>query len=151
MTRYNKAWQKLEADIGVEVQSDSTPFPRARTGRNEVMGKPCPISTLKNGTTETTALVAVTMMSVNRLMDEGKAVVVFELVEMCRDRHHEPWGDTGEELKSLGLVSESGGEWHIHESIRNIVLSAAIGEGLDMKIGNPLNLENTPNPPGARA
>ena len=28
MTRDNKAWQKLEVDIGAEVQSDSTPFPK---------------------------------------------------------------------------------------------------------------------------
>ena len=27
MTRDNKAWQKLEADSGIEVQSDAAPFP----------------------------------------------------------------------------------------------------------------------------
>ena len=31
MTRDDKAWQKLEADIGVQVQSDGTPFPRDKT------------------------------------------------------------------------------------------------------------------------
>ena len=27
MTRDNHAWQRLEADMGVQVQSDDTPFP----------------------------------------------------------------------------------------------------------------------------
>ena len=34
MTRDDKAWQKLEADIGVEVQSDGTPFPTDATCEN---------------------------------------------------------------------------------------------------------------------
>ena len=31
MTRDNRAWRKLESDIGVQVQSDGTPVPRDKT------------------------------------------------------------------------------------------------------------------------
>ena len=71
--------------------------------------EPTPTFKLKNGATEAKALVATTMMVVNRLLADGKAMVVFELVEMCRDRNHKPQGRTGDELKSLSLASESDG------------------------------------------
>ena len=32
MTRDNHAWQQLEADMGVKVQSDETPFPKDEKG-----------------------------------------------------------------------------------------------------------------------
>lgn len=102
-----------------------------------------PMVRLRNGQEEVASLVAVTMMSLDKLIEDGKVMVVYELVELCRDPNHKPWGQTGKELKSIGLASQGdSGEWHVHNSIRNVVLSAAIGEGLDMTIGNPKDMEH---------
>lgn len=62
-------------------------------------------------------------------------IVLYELVACCRDRNHQPFGNAGEKLAALELRREDG---TIHESIRNIVLSAASGEGLDLTLGSPL-------------
>lgn len=95
--------------------------------------------TLKNGAEEVLALVTVTMASLDAISRQGKGVVVFELVELCRNPNHKPWGDTGDELKEWKLATcDIEGRWEVHDSIRNIVLSAAKGEGLDMEIGNPV-------------
>ena len=93
---------------------------------------------LKNGTREVRQLVPVVMMSLNSLMEQGKGIAVYELVELCRNPEHKPWGNTGVELKSLKLVDETLGEWSVHDSIRNIVLSAAVGEEMDLTLVNPI-------------
>ena len=101
------------------------------------MSEPIETVKLKNGTEEARPMVAVTMFALNGLMEEGKVIVLYELVQLCRNRDHVPWGKTGEDLKALSLIENRDG-WHVHDSIRNIVLSAAKGEGLEMSIGNPV-------------
>lgn len=83
---------------------------------------------LKNGAEEVKALVMVTMMSLRHLEP-------IELVQKCKDDTHIFWGDTEEKLKSLALLECSG---RPHDSIRNIVLSALAGEGLDMRLVSPI-------------
>lgn len=102
------------------------------------MTESTPTVRLKNGTDEVKPLVAIVMHSLHRLFDTGKGMVVYELASLCRNPDHKPFGSTGEELKSLELVSEANGKWYVHGSIRNIVLSAVQGEGLDMGIRSPL-------------
>ena len=98
--------------------------------------------TLKNGAEEAKPLVVVTMMTLNRLMDEGKAMVVYELVELCKNPAHRPFGVTGDDMVKLSLASKNQrpatNPWHVHNSIRNIVLSAIEGEGMDLCLGNPV-------------
>jgi hypothetical protein len=53
----------------------------------------------------------------------------------CRDQKHQFFGKSGEDLKALSLVQNDGS---IHESVRNIVLSAAKGDGLAMKFQSPI-------------
>ena len=96
------------------------------------------VVTLKNGEKERKSLVNVTMMSLRTLMNEGKAMVVYELAELCRKPNHKPWGQTGEDLKKLQLATEQNGSWNVHDSIKNIILSAVEGEGLNMILGNPV-------------
>lgn len=93
---------------------------------------------LKNGTTEAEGLVSVTMMSLSHLIQEN-AMGFYELVMKCRDRDHQFWGDIAKDLKNLGLVESDG---RVHGSIRNIVLSAVIGEGMGMTLGSPLGDES---------
>lgn len=92
---------------------------------------------LRNGTTEVKPLVSIVMHSIRQLLNDGKALVVYDLAMICRDSSYKPFGQAGTVLKNLKLVEESGGKYHVHESIKNIVLSSATGEGLDMQFGNP--------------
>ncbi len=97
---------------------------------------------LKNGAEEAKPLVVVTMMVLNRLMDEGKAMVVYELVELCKNPEHQPFGRTGEDLEKLSLASKNQRPatnlYDVHGSTRNIVLSAVSGEGLDLCLVSPV-------------
>lgn len=61
--------------------------------------------------------------------------MAYELVMKCRDKNHQLFGNTGERLKKLRLIEEDGS---IHGSIRNIVLSSAEGEGLEMTFKSPV-------------
>jgi hypothetical protein len=90
--------------------------------------------TLKNGSEEVQPLVTATMLSLRSLVQD-KPIVFYELVMKCRDRNHRFFGSSGQTLTDLGLVEADGG---IHESIRNIVLSATEGEGLEMTLGSPI-------------
>lgn len=90
--------------------------------------------TLKNGSEIPEPLVTVTMVSLQDLI-KSNPIAFYELVMRCRDRDHRLFGNTGEVLKSFALV-ESNGE--IHDAVRDIVLSATEGEGLEMSLGSPL-------------
>lgn len=90
--------------------------------------------TLKNGQEEARPLVVATMMALRSLMAE-EPIVLYELVMKCRDRDHRFFGNTGERLQELALAQPDGS---IHGSIRNIVLSATSGEGLDLVLHSPV-------------
>ena len=91
---------------------------------------------LKNGSEEALPLVIVVMRTLTTMMENGMdCIAVYELVEKCKDDKHMLFGNAEEKLKALALIEQSG---HIHDSVRNIVLSAAEGEGLNMGIGNPV-------------
>ena len=92
------------------------------------------VVTLKNGAQEPLPLVTATMMSISTLMQENP-IAFYELVMKCRDRNHRFFGNSGDVLQRLSLV-ETGGS--VHTSIRNVVLSAAEGDGLDMCLGSPI-------------
>ena len=96
---------------------------------------------LKNGSEEVASLVSVTMMSLQHLMQD-KPIVLYELVEVCRDRDHKPFGLTGQDLEDLGLMNAG----CVHDSIKNVVLSAVEGTGLEMTLGNPVDQAATKGP-----
>lgn len=93
---------------------------------------------LKNGTEEHGPLVSITMISLRGLMEAGMGVGLYELAELCKDNNHKLFGSTGDTLAKLNLVGLGGGKFTVHDSIRNIVLSAIEGEGLDMQLVNPI-------------
>lgn len=72
------------------------------------------------------------MLSLQSLI-EDEPIAFYELVMLCRNPSHEPFGNTGQKLVDRMLVEQDG---QPHSSIRNIVLSATVGEGLDMKLVN---------------
>ena len=69
----------------------------------------------------------------------GQQKVDRRLAEMARDREHKPWGKTGDEFLGLATPNDDG-TYAMHDSIRSIVVSAAEGEGLDMRLVNPVAL-----------
>jgi len=89
---------------------------------------------LRNGTEEAKPLVAVMMMSLEHLMDE-QPLALYDLVMKCRDREYQFFGDNEKYLQDLKLVETNG---NIHGSVRNIILSAVRGEGIDMMLGSPV-------------
>jgi hypothetical protein len=91
------------------------------------------VITLKDGTQEAKPLVAVTMMSLKRLLKDN-TTAFFDLVMKCRDGNYEFFGNNGDTLRSLGFIDSNGG---IHRSMKNIILNATEGEGIDMKLVRP--------------
>ena len=89
---------------------------------------------LKNGAEELPQLITVTMMSLDNLMKTNPIALV-DLVLKCKDRDYKFFGNNEAILKDLALVADDG---MVHGSIRNIVLSAVTGEGLDIGLGSPL-------------
>ena len=91
---------------------------------------------LKNGSEEAEPLVKVTMMSLNQLMQGlPGAIDAYELVEKCKDPDHKMFGDSEKHLIDAGLMEGPG---RIHDSIRNVVLSAAVGDGLELHFESPI-------------
>lgn len=88
---------------------------------------------LKNGAEEADIAVKVTMMSLNMLM-ETNPIAAYELVQICKNPNHKMFGNTEEVLVDLSLLSEDG----VHSVIKNVVMSAFEGEGLDMCLTSPL-------------
>jgi hypothetical protein len=74
------------------------------------------------------------MLSLQTLMDT-KPLVFYDLVMVCRDSAYRPFGNARQELNALGLWMSH--ETAPHDSIRNVVLSAVSGDGLDMTLGSP--------------
>ena len=74
------------------------------------------------------------MMSIRNLM-ETNPIAFYELVMICRDSNHAPFGNTGDILRNFNLLNTEG---KVHSSIRNIVISAVTGEGLEMTLGSPV-------------
>lgn len=87
---------------------------------------------LKNGSEAPDVLVASVMVSLRDLWDT-KPIVAFEFVSLCRDPKHELWSGKAD-LERANLIKDG----KVHDSIRDIVLSAVSGEGLSMTIDAPV-------------
>ena len=100
------------------------------------------IVTLKNGTEEAEGLVAgivKTLQTIGREMPTA----FYDIVRLCRDPQYLIFGGNhgpiGMTLKDYALITvDVHGKALVHDSIRNIVLSAVTGEELEMQLGNPL-------------
>lgn len=62
---------------------------------------------------------------------------------LARDHQHKLFGSTHEPLGSLGLVKRDGrGGWTMHDSLRNTILSAVSGEGMQLVLSSPIETGN---------
>lgn len=89
---------------------------------------------LKNGSTEAKTLVLATMTTLRYLFSRDP-VLAEELVCKARNPDHVLWANTAPSLRKLGMITLGGG---IHESVRNVVLSAVSGKDADLTLGDPL-------------
>ena len=94
----------------------------------------CELIKLKNGMQEAKPLVAIIGLHVKRLIEKNP-IALYELVMKCRNRDHQFFGNAPDILKDLNLLESDNS---VHSSIRNIILSLATGDGLDMKFVNPV-------------
>ena len=90
---------------------------------------------LKNGTKERSELV-LSVMTILESMFKDHPIVFMEFVELCRNPHHQVFGDVLEQYSELISIGDT--KYHVHERVRNIVLSAVSGEGWTMCLGNPV-------------
>jgi hypothetical protein len=92
---------------------------------------------LKNGSEEPEPLVVTTMMTLEHLMSGFPGVLMAsDLAQICReDPNYSKFGDNEEQLQRLALLQ---GDGKPHNSVRNIVLSAFVGEGLELRLVSPV-------------
>jgi hypothetical protein len=93
---------------------------------------------LKNGAEEAEPIVTVVMMRLQSMMESGDlvdAMLVYDLVMKCRDDSYRFFGENETKLKNMALVEHDG---RVHDSIRNVILSSVVGDGLEMRIESPL-------------
>ena len=88
---------------------------------------------LRNGSREEELQVACIMVSLRSLFDR-RPIAFYELVMVARDPKHVIFGNNGEELVRSGLLDSN---HQMHDVIRNIVLSATEGDGVDMILRSP--------------
>ncbi len=88
---------------------------------------------LKNGAEEAEPAVKVGIFALKDLCSTSP-LVFYDLVMLCRDPKYKAWCNMGP-AKDAGLMQPDG---NIHDTIKNIVLSAVTGEGLKMQIGSPI-------------
>lgn len=94
-----------------------------------------PTVRLRNGTEGTKQFVAVMMIALKGLM-EKHPIALYDLHEMAKDSAHQPFGNSKQILSDLYLISDDNS---IHESCRNVILSAMEGEGRNLRLTNPLS------------
>jgi hypothetical protein len=77
--------------------------------------------------------VAMTTMVALRQIAENDPLAFYELVELCKDSNHQIWGDT-DKLKGLSLLQSDG---RVRDDVKEVILSAAEGEGMELSLGSP--------------
>jgi hypothetical protein len=92
---------------------------------------------LRNGAEEAEPLVVVTMSTLRLVMKE-RPLALYDLVMRCRDNNYKFFGGTGGYLVGLALINAG---HDVHDSIKNIVLSAVEGDGMDMVLRSPVAKE----------
>jgi hypothetical protein len=94
---------------------------------------------LKNGAEVPQPLIITTMLALEAL-ETGNPIALIEPAAACRDKGHVMFGRTGSAAMELALIESQSfdGTVKVFDSTRDILLSAAIGEGWDLTLGSPL-------------
>lgn len=91
------------------------------------------MTVLRGGAEVPDSLVPAVMTSLRRLMEENP-VALYELTELARDPSHQLFRGTGKVLWSLSLIGDDG---KLRDPTRAVILAAAEGEGLTLRLRSP--------------
>jgi hypothetical protein len=96
-----------------------------------------PIVTLKNGTQYARRTMNTVMHHIRQMQTEipNGALLLNDLVTKCRDADYEYYPGCQWKLSELDLLDSDG---QVKPSVRDIVLSAVIGEGMDIGFASPI-------------
>ena len=89
---------------------------------------------LKNGSEEAQVVVTTSMLSLRALFNDNP-IAFYELTQKAKNPKHKCFGNTQQILTGLSLLDDNG---NIHDSVKNVLLSAIDGEGTSMTFGNPI-------------
>lgn len=91
---------------------------------------------LRTGVESTDVLVTTTMLHLDQLIgDIHNPMAFYELAMVARDPSHAIWGPCRARLIASGLLDGGG---VMHSLVRDIVLAATEGDGIDMRLVNPV-------------
>lgn len=93
---------------------------------------------LKNGTQESEIAVRVVMISLRGLLrgDLLEMSALYDLIMLCRNQDHKFCDDRIKQLLASRSLLQSNGR--VHDTIRNVVLSAATVDGFDIRLSDPV-------------
>jgi hypothetical protein len=96
------------------------------------------MATLRDGSQVPQVTLVTTTMNL-RAASEENFVALFDLAEKCKDASYRfvanSFGDSKSILKKWALID---GSEKVHDDVRKIVLNSIEGEGLSLKLVNPL-------------
>lgn len=94
--------------------------------------------TLRDGSQVPEATLITTTVKLNEAFEESFVALV-DLAKKCKNASHKfirnPFGDSKAILKKLILIDESE---EVYDDVRKIVLNSIEGEGLSLRLVNPL-------------
>lgn len=98
--------------------------------------------TLRNGGTAPAAIVRTTDLTLSHLMGTDP-IALIELASAARDPEHVLFGKTGAKLIELAMIEgvDSQGRALMRPYMRDIILSATHGEGLEIGLRSPAGAE----------
>ena len=93
------------------------------------------MTTLKTGKIVPQPTLITTMTALDALYNCG-SLAFFEFVELCRNSNHKIWSDEQcKELTDLSLIQKNGS---VRSDVKEIVLAATIGDGLNLSLTSPI-------------
>ncbi len=95
--------------------------------------------TLRTGIEAHEGTVAGVTTSLGALMkDAAGALAVYDLVQICRDPAYSAFVGSVSELQRRNLLMPDG---RVHQVVKEIVLAGTEGDGLDLRLVNPVTGE----------
>lgn len=88
---------------------------------------------LRHGGEANKGAVTAIMLNLEFCMDRNP-IALYELVQVCQDASHVPFGNTGAVLAERSLLDNNG---QPHDLVRDVVLSAVRGDGMGLHLGSP--------------
>lgn len=92
---------------------------------------------LKNGSEVSEAVLVAALISLEKLLEEGVegAISFYELTMVSRNPNHELDETSQQKLIDRGLLQRDG---TVHQVVRDVVINAVEGEGLEMHLTSPI-------------